>query len=103
MHEDRVTNAELYRLLVSMKEQLEDVYREQKKTNGNVIRHEERLNGLDREVRDIKVSRGMKTGASSGGVTITVPTDGKTIATLLLALGALLTALVTALAKGTGG
>lgn len=99
MSDDRdITIGEVVRLLQRQDEQLALILAEAKKTNGNVIRHELRLDGLDREVRDLKRRpAGPKpaTGddaAARDGIVITVPTNGKTIAALLLALVSLLAA-----------
>lgn len=55
MDSDRdITIGEVYRLQQRQSEQLALILIETKKTNGNVIRHEARLDGLDREVRDLK-------------------------------------------------
>lgn len=83
-----ITLGEVYRLLQRQEEQLGLILTEAKKTNGNVIRHEARLDGLDREVRDLKRRHaGTKSAAadsdSAAGIT---KRDLKVVAAVLGAL-----------------
>lgn len=95
-----VTIGEVYRLLLAMKEdhgqQLANIYVETRKTNGNVIRHEQRLDGIDREVRDLKrkppattTAGAALTAADDSGPGIT-KRDLKVIAVILVAMEVLL-------------
>lgn len=111
MSERDVTLAEVYRLLLDTKrehgERLDQIYGETRKTNGNVIRHEERLRAHDLEIRDLKRSRAAapmpaRPGAPADGsdgarrIVISLPADKSTIAAVIATAGGLIAGAVMA-------
>lgn len=76
------------------------------KTNGYVGRHEERLNGLDREMRDIKQTpraHGLqRTTDRADAITLSIPTNKKALTVMLSVTGGIIAAAFTALAKLMG-
>lgn len=104
MDERDITLGEVYRLLQRQEEQLGQILIETKKTNGNVIRHEARLDGLDREVRDLK-RRHADTKPAPAAATV-APADSDSAAGItkrdLKVVAAVLGALDVALRLGPG-
>lgn len=102
MSEGDVTLAEVYRLLLDTKrehgERLDQIYGETRKTNGNVIRHEERLRAHDVEIRDLKRSRAAATDRAKPNesepqgrrIVISLPADKSTIAAIIATAGGLI-------------
>lgn len=84
-------------------QKIDDIKEQTAKTNGYVGRHEERLNGIDREMRDLKrapAHHAMKRASDRpDAITLNIPMNGKTIAALLVAAFTIIMAGLTAAAK----
>lgn len=102
-----ITLGEVYRRLEDMDERhggsLDRIVTHLGTLNSKVATHERmhaegniRLKNVERELFGAKRDRETAAAKASEGITVTVPTDGKTIAALILALAALLAAVVKA-------
>lgn len=108
---DEMTIGEISRSLArlerSQSEQtvkLDEIKSQTVKTNGYVGRHEERLNGLDREIRDLKGRRiyphdQRRADDKPDAITFSIPTTKKTVAVVLSVAGGIIAAAFTAALK----
>lgn len=107
MHDDekRMSIGEIGRTLArleeSQRQQTEKLEEIRSQTTTFVGRHEERLNGIDREIRDLKLARHPFVSSVSNArvtdrgdaIAINIPVNTKTIVALLLALAAIVAGL----------
>lgn len=109
---DEVTNAELYRLLCTIKEEhgeeLREIRQQTTETNGRVIAAETRLSGHDREIGELKKGRGVhphqqqRVADRPDAITLNIPTTKATITVLITVAGGIIAAAFTAAAKLLG-
>ena len=108
---DDVTIGEVHRLLVSMKDEhgeaLTEIRRQTTATNGRVIAAETRLNGHDREIRDLKhraVSQHQQRRASdrADAITLNIPTSKASLTLMLSVVGGIIASAFLTAAKLLG-
>lgn len=83
---------------------LDEIKSQTVKTNGYVGRHEERLNGLDREILDLKGRRvhahdQRRADDHHDAITFSIPTTTKTVTLVLTVAGGIIAAAFTAALK----
>ena len=99
----------LARLEASQREQtqkLDEIKEQTTKTNGSVLRHEDKLVAHDREIRDLKRSRAThelkRATDTAEAITLSIPTNKKALTVMLSTAGAIIAAAFTAVAKLLG-
>lgn len=109
---DNVTNGELHRLLLSMKDEhgdalveIREIRKQTTITNGRMIAAEMRLNGHDHEIRDLK-RRGVahqhqqrRTADQPDAITLNIPITKTSMTMLFTVAGGIIAAALTAAAK----
>jgi hypothetical protein len=96
-HTDDYTMAEIIRLLRAQGATIQEILTQTKLTNGNVIRHDGRLDVLDREMRDLKRAPAHPPAPAAppsddkkaGVLTLQIPMDAKTVVIVFSALASI--------------
>lgn len=91
-----VTIGEVYRALIAQNKVLDEIRKETRATNGQVLLHGARLDALDRDLHDLKHPSGPRrppddpTGADDRAITVRIPLNTKTVMVVVTAAAALI-------------
>lgn len=88
-----ITLGEVIRLLHAQGKTIELIHRETRDANDKVISHGARLDGIDREIRDLKAARATPGGGGADDkstMTFSIPMNTKTMLIVLTALATVL-------------
>ncbi len=111
---DEMTIGEISRSLARLEKsqyeqsvKLDEIQDQTSKTNGYVGRHEERLNGIDREIKDLKGRRvhphaQLRAADKPDAITLNIPITKTSMTLMLSVVGGIIAAAITAAARLMG-